>query len=280
MILHRNEAQPGSAAARGGASWVVVWLMAALLVLTLGVICSAYLRVERISPPVRVDIEKLRNNVHMRLLNLSRAGDTREVGIRLSELRRGLLGEQRVVENLHKRHPEEQTDLATSLAIHDLREDLKRLDFAAAEWAAWMDDATLTPKDNCERVLVAATGAMPQWPGQWRPTTPAPHQRIVLTGRLAVLGLRDAVSAPVRPLLHLMNKGAFRLRVMLFPYHRPPFWLYSFAYTLCALLVGYLLCWLGMRLVRPWIAYAGLLYFLVAIVYLTGLGCLYAGLLH
>ena len=48
---------------------------------------------------------------------------------------------------------------------------------------------------------------------------------------------------------------------------------------LAATLAGYALCWVGMRLVRPWIAYAGLLYFVATLVFLTGLITIHAGLL-
>ena len=260
---------------------IAVCLMALLLIPTLGVILGAFLSAERIEPPVRVGIEHMRGTIHARLLNLSRANNPQLAAVGLKELRREVATQQHAADRLRERHPEAQSDLATTLAIHDLIRDLQALGYTAAEWSGWMEDATQTPVERTERLLVGAIDALQAWPRQWTPLPPPSRWRLVMNTRLAFMGLRDGVGAPIRPLLlaRFANASLYRPRNLLFPYRQAPNWLYATGFALAAVLAGYALCWLGMKLVRPWLAYAGLLYFIAAIVFLTGLVTMHAGLL-
>ena len=280
--MHKErQSLPDQPASRETALRVAIGLLAVLLTLTLGVIFGAFLSAEPIEPPVRVGIEGARGTIHARLLNLSRADSPRLTAVALAELRREITAQRRHAERLRERHPEAQSDLVTSLAIHDLIRDLQQLDYTAAEWSGWMDDDTQTPVERTERLLVGAIDALQAWPRQWTPLPPPSRWRLVMNTRLAFMGLRDGVGAPIRPLLlaRFANASLYRPRNLLFPYRQAPNWLYATGFALAAVLAGYALCWLGMKLVRPWLAYAGLLYFIAAIVFLTGLVTMHAGLL-
>ncbi|MDD5706166.1 MAG: hypothetical protein PHR35_09590 [Kiritimatiellae bacterium] len=268
-------------AGRETAMRVAVCVLVLLLAMAITVILGAFMSAERIEPPVRIGIESARGGVHDRLLNLSRANSPQLASVCLTELRRDVTAQQRLVLHLRARNPDAQCDLATSLAIDDLTRDLQQLAYTAAEWNGWLEDPTQSEVERTERVLVAAIGALRAWPRQWTPPPPPPRWRIVMTTRLAFMGLRDGLGAPLRPLLLLRHpdRSQYRPRALLFPYRKAPNWLYSVGFAISAVLAGYALCWLGMRLVRPWIAYVGLLYFIVAIVFLTGLVTMHAGLL-
>ena len=257
-------------------------LLSALLVLCLSIILYAFNAHKPVAPSVRAEIERQRGVTHSRILELSRANTPQIAKIRLNELRRDVIALQRGSKILRSQRSESESSLSTTLAIDDLNSDLERLRLAAISWRAIMEDATLTPVARTELMLQSVIDTeLHRWPKQWVPTTPSPQFRIVITTRLAILGICDGLFAPIRPLwmARLLDRSLYKPRNILFPYKFPPNWLYALGYIIATILAGYLLCWVSMKWVHPWISYIGLLYFVAALVFFTGFTLIHVGIL-